>query len=70
MPKRPNPDDPSMLTDAEADFVLLHCERWFREAIAPAEFHEQFRAGVRVGIRASDRERARDWVRLFVRAER
>lgn len=63
-------EDPTRLTDAEADYALGHVEIALRGLISPQLFAREFGAGLVFGVRDDERETARELVRLFWRAER
>lgn len=63
-------DDPTLLTDAEADWMLDRIGWTFARDVNSAAFHQAFGAGAVFGVREERRARAREFVRMFARVER
>jgi hypothetical protein len=62
--------DPSLLTDAEADWVLARVVWPFLGDINGAQFKAVFGIGATIGVREDRRDAAREMVRAFVTVER
>ena len=56
--------DPARLADDECDFILQRIGWLLRDAVNPVEFYRAMGRGAVFEV--TDRERAREWVRLFV----